>query len=100
MIRTSGWYCFISYCSDTIEKRVNRTHVGCSLVQAGTQPLKINIGPSVASLPHQQVLLDKLRLALTRVETYEVLMTPAMVLCPEAFMILDLSTSAGEQTAK
>lgn len=27
-------------------------------------------------------------------------MTPAIVLCPEAFMILDLSTSAGEQTAK
>lgn len=31
--------------------------------------------------------------------TYEVLMTPAMVACPEAFMIRDFNTSAGEQTA-
>jgi hypothetical protein len=32
-------------------------------------------------------------------ETYEVLITPAIVACPEAVMIRDFSTSAGEQTA-
>ena len=31
--------------------------------------------------------------------TYEDLITPAMVACPEAVMIRDFSTSAGEQTA-
>jgi len=34
-----------------------------------------------------------------RMGTYEDLMTPAIVLCPDAFMIRDLRTSAGEQTA-
>jgi len=32
-------------------------------------------------------------------KTYEVLITPAIVACPEAVIIRDLSTSAGEQTA-
>jgi hypothetical protein len=32
-------------------------------------------------------------------ETYEVLITPAIVACPEAVIIRDFSTSAGEQTA-
>jgi hypothetical protein len=29
------------------------TYVGCNLVQAGNQPLKMNIGPSFANLNHQ-----------------------------------------------
>lgn len=30
---------------------IRGAHVGCNLVQAGNQPLKMNIGPSFASLP-------------------------------------------------
>jgi hypothetical protein len=92
--------------------------VGCNLVHAGSHPLNMNMGPSLASLSHslatspvtstpvvhgsttsgsggtETIVLGR------RFVTHEVLIT-AMVLVepgPCAFMILDLSTSAGEQT--
>jgi hypothetical protein len=41
------------------------TYVGCNLVQAGNQPLKMNIGPSFANLDNQHLTrcLDPLPLA-------------------------------------
>lgn len=70
------------------------TYVGCRRVQAGTQPLNMNIGPSFASLLVRVCDAKKQ-------SAYEVLMTCRVLLVPApcAFMILDLSTSAGEQTA-
>lgn len=70
------------------------THVGCRRVHAGTHPLNMNIGPSFASL-HVRVFLNRMLLAYDVLITCRVLLVPA----PWAFMILDLSTSAGEQTA-
>jgi hypothetical protein len=68
------------------------TYVGCNLVQAGNQPLKMNIGPSFANLSHQhlsQAYLSALiwgkpshpfhGYKMWNEETYEVLITPAIV---------------------
>ena len=74
--------------------------MGCNLVQAGSHPLKMNIGPSFASLFHQVSCFTRVESNIQTVRTtYESLMTPAMVAFPEAVMIRDLITSAGEHTA-
>jgi hypothetical protein len=92
------------------------TYVGCNLVHAGNQPLKMNIGPSFANLLHQYLLSNHVPVLSVGTsntlppqeevvsrdregKTYEVLITPAIVACPEAVIIRDFSTSAGEQTA-
>ena len=76
--------------------------------------MKINIGPSLANLFRQHSMaplmfagtMTPVPLQIASISykvesgwTYEVLMTLAMVAWPEAVMIRDFSTSAGEHTA-
>lgn len=71
-----------------------RMVVGCKRVHAGTQPLNIQRGPSVLNLHRVSPSVQKRGNAYDCAITLRLEELPG----PEAFMMRDLRTSAGEQT--